>query len=212
MAGLIILMAIQDEEERARRRIIVRRDNQNAYDAKRVKNSYNINIGIRYGYMSFYEYYDHNILMSVYKIFNTSRDLDIIISNIKNQILKCLNNKIKRNLLLYQVKNIDASVVSYNILTMSSSYPLLIITIHNPKKPIILSLSGDNNLKTMLYDKLDFLQSYNAYLNSLKKLSKKQLVDLYKQVYVQDPPFLFSKKRILKALLNNNKKEFLENY
>ena len=73
-----------------------------------------------YGVMWYHTYYLQGVLLSNYKIYYTSTNMDDVLTYIKDEIIRCIKNKVQSNLLLYKVDNIDPRVVSYHLITSSN--------------------------------------------------------------------------------------------
>jgi hypothetical protein len=212
MAALIIMAAVHEEEVKKRKILEIEKQKQEESERNILMNSMNPNNGIQYGYMLFTQYSSHGVLMSNYRIYETGRDALIIIENIKYRILNYLERNIKTDFLFYQVENVDPNLVSYNIVR-SSNFPHLHIKINKRKLKNICIFYGNKKLKKLVYDKLDFLKDYDSFLEHLETLNKKDLVELYIQIYGQEPKMsFFKKRRMFDMLLDNKKREFIKNY
>lgn len=154
-----------------------------------------------YGVMWYHTYYLQGVLLSNYKIYYTSTNMDDVLTYIKDKIIRCIKNKVQSNLLLYKVDNIDPRVVSYHLIT-SSNFSFLKIIISDQID--ICTFQGNQTFCNKLYEKLDFLKEYNDYKDGVKKLTKDKLKDLYYEIYVSRP-LLMTKKDILKAIMKNKK-------
>ncbi|XWV26953.1 hypothetical protein QJ857_gp0096 [Tupanvirus soda lake] len=167
--------------------------------------------GIYYGYMEYYVYYNHGIYLTDYKIYDTSDNIDKIISGIQNILIWAIENKSLINLLLYQVENIDPQLVSYDIIK-SFNFPWCKIKI-NGKNKNICSFCGDENLFKEMYQKIDLLNDYEKYHNHVKALNKSDLKNLFEKVFNKRVPFILNKRsRMIKELTNQKKFELIETY
>lgn len=194
-------MAISASEERRRRdeeKVVIfkKREQQTILTA-----SNSMIFQSSYGVMWYHTYYLQGVLLSNYKIYYTSTNMDDVLTYIKNEIISCIKKKSESNLLLYKVDNIDPRIVSYHLITSSN---FLFVKIIISKKIDICTFQGNQNFSNKLYEKLDFLKEYNDYKDRVQKLTKDKLKDLYYEIYVSRP-LLMKKKDILKAIMKNKK-------
>lgn len=200
MAAMIAINSIASEDRRRRdeEKVVIfkKREQQTILTA-----SNSMIFQSSYGVMWYHTYYLQGVLLSNYKIYYTSTNMDDVLTYIKNEIIGCIKKKNESNLLLYKVDNIDPRVVSYHLIT-SSNFSFVKISIS--KKIDICTFQGNQNFSNKLYEKLDFLKEYNDYKDSIKKLTKDKLKDLYYEIYVSRP-LLMKKKDILKAIMKNKK-------
>ena len=210
MAALIILGAIH-EEEKKKKRLLQQKKNQQVRDTIILNNSMDQNLGIQYGYMWFIQYFKSGILMTNYKILKVDKNESIVIESIKSRILHCLENNICSDYLFYKVKNVDANIASYDAI-IRSNYESLHIKIRDKRCKKICVFSNNRKLFKLLYDKLDFLKNYNDYMNHLENLSKKELIQIFEETFGEEPKMIFFKKFIIRNLLDNKKREFINNY
>lgn len=155
----------------------------------------------RYGVMVYRTYYIQCQQLANYKILYTSSNINSISEYIKKYIIQCIKSRSKRNLLFYNLDSINPSSVSYHFIT-SSNYPYVLIIIDCSIN--LCLFYGNKNLYKKLYTFLDFLEKYRIYKDSLQKLSKNQLLDIYNELYYSRPVFI-RKKSIYKALLKHQK-------
>lgn len=166
--------------------------------------------GTQYGYMQYEQYYRHDVLITEYVIHKTTPSLSIL-QSIHNLILKCLSNNTRNHYLFYRVDDVDARLVTYDII--KNHYPYLIIKIKNRYNRNIVSFKGNKGLYTILYNELIFLNQYNLYYTQCKSLSYSQLCHNYNDIYGNPHHFYINKRnRVISALLDNEKCKFITNY
>lgn len=207
----IILLSQMDEDDKKKKRLIQTKKKKELEEYNIMYSSMNFNNVTQYGLMWFYAYITHGVQMSNHKVIITNKDKSVVIEELKSRVINCLNNKYKESYMVYEVKNVDPNMVSYNVIK-SSTYPYVCVRIFNRKSNKICSINGNKILKAIVCEKLDFLADYLSYLEDLEKLSTKDLEGLYKEVYGKKPGFLFARRFIITALLDNKKRGFIENY
>jgi hypothetical protein len=153
---------------------------------------------INYGLMTYVTYHVQGTLLSDYKIYHMTNNIDEMIDYIKIDIINHIKNKNNINLLFY-ITDTDPLLVSYQFIISTSQWLKIIIK----NQPNICTLHGDKNLYDELYEQLDFLKDYDMYKEEINSLSKKDLKKIYYKTY--DRSSILSKKAIYKKLLKNKK-------
>ncbi|XWV25614.1 hypothetical protein QJ856_gp0139 [Tupanvirus deep ocean] len=171
--------------------------------------------GVHYGYMWYYEYYYDGLYFNEYKIYDTSDDINKIITGIQNVLIWAVENKKITNFMVYQVEDVDPRLVSYNIIK-SSNYPWFKIKINGKSKNIcdfFCDPNGNKSLYMQVYPHLNFLNDYNKYVENIESLDNAKLKDTYEQVFNKKASFIFNKRsKILKHLTEQKKFELIETY
>ncbi|XWV26952.1 hypothetical protein QJ857_gp0097 [Tupanvirus soda lake] len=176
----------------------------NIDDATTLLNSLKSNEnGINYGCMWYNNYY--------YKVYDTSDNIDNMVSSIQCALLLALENKSRINLILYQVEDIDPRFVSRNFIE-SSTFPWCKIKIDGNSKKIC-TFYGNQSLFNQIYPKLSLLDDYQRYVNDIEWLDEPNLNHAYEQVFNKKASFIFNKKeKILKKLVKQKKFELVNTY
>lgn len=199
-----MIAALMDDDEQKKKEIIMMYNKKEEYIANTVIN--NQRCQVSYGLMAYNTYYLRGQLLSNYKIWQTSTDINIMIAYIKTQMIRLIKNNIIANLLFYIVDT-NPGAVSYHYIT-SSNYKFIHIIINNTNK--LCYIYGDKTLHEKLYEQLYFLKEYNTYKNKIKNLSKNELKNLHYESY-GTIPLLMTKNSIYCRLLKHKKYLIINN-
>lgn len=190
------MMVMANEEHiKKQKQSIMSYKNKEANIAISVLSNQNNEIG--YGLMAYQTYYVQGQLLSHYKIYYTSNNLDKMLNYTKHEMIDKIKNKIKVNLLFYKVENIEPKLVSYHFIT-SSTFQWLKILLTN--KTSVCQFYGNTQLHKQMYDYLDFLKDYQLYKNNINLLSKNEIKVLYHGISTKTR---FRKSSMIKYLLKH---------
>jgi hypothetical protein len=160
---------------------------------------------LQYGLLWYDEYEPYN-----YKVIFIDTDITTALKKLQDKIMYRINYGIISSYLFYQIQHIDASLVSYYIVK-SSNYPYVEINLHNKTKKVICTISGDNHLSELVHNNLFYLKEYDIHRCFITKLNKAKLRDIYYEIYGKNN-LLYTKKMLIKEILDNKKREFIDNY
>lgn len=196
-----IMAANAIHEERRREELIIRQKKKQEDDILlRIQN--NPSTQIQYGCLWYYTYNMQGVTLSNYHVLYTASTIEEINNYIEQQFIHYLRNKVKTNLLFYQV-SIDPNIVSYDFITRST-YPYVKIQILKHQK--LCTLNGNINLTSQLI--LPTLVNYNLYYNQIIHMKKKALIDHYIEIFDTYP--IKTKSMTIKKLLKNKKSILLQ--
>lgn len=192
MAHIVINNNIENELRIKRNKIkIIKEQSQN--DDISIQSMKNENKNIQYGIMSFirnkiddYSYYEYNILYTCKNFYNLCKYVDkFIIQNIYNS----------KHLLIYEMKNGNANLVTYNII-VSGNIPYLKINIENyvsgskyfpfvkimtPK--ISFMETNDKKFKKNICNNLTNCVEYNKFVIHINNMHHNDLIELYNNTF-----------------------------
>lgn len=162
-----------------------------------------------YGYMRYSQCYNSGTEKIVFKIFNTSHDINLIKKYLKQYIISCINKKESTNILFFKVVNVDAKYVSYDFIKRCG-FPWLNIKVCSSDSNNMCIFNGDQDLFDMIYDELDFLIEYNDYVKKLESYDYSKLRKLYHQTFGTYPNYyIYKHSRTLNDLLKHKRKEII---
>ncbi|AVL94364.1 hypothetical protein mvi_1004 [Megavirus vitis] len=206
MAAVVVINSIvndsDSENEKKKKRQYRKKINQNN-NKLLLDNNINENNKLGMGYMLYKLDSEYGIETSKYNIIQAGYDIDDIYEDLKKCISHIIRNNQKSNLLIYQIKGINPSLVSYDIVT-SSNYPFVRFKIGYYGNQLYY-LGGDKTLINEIYQKIPNLLIYRKYYNKIVNLNKKDLSKIYIETLERKIPKIFPKTKMRNRLANHNK-------
>lgn len=206
MAAVIIINSIvndsDSENEKKKKRQHRKKINQNN-NKLLLDNNTNDNNKLGMGFMLYKLNSEYGIETSTYNIIQAGYDVDDIYEDLEKCIYRIIYNNHKSNLLIYQIKGINPSLVSYDIVT-SSNYPFVRFKTGYYRNQLYY-INGDKTLMNEIYQKIPNLLSYRKYYNKIANLNKKDLSKIYLETFEKKIPKIFSKTKMRNRLANYKK-------
>lgn len=203
MAAMIIMMQMQEEDNYRKDKLILEYHNKE----KLIRENMILhggNFGINYGIMYYTTYRVRGVNITEYRVLCTTKSLDELSTFLSTIILTSLS-KHDINYLVYTVNNIDANLVSYDVVK-SSTFPWFHVKVHRIYSKKLVTFTGNRDFRSKIH--LPFVINYNNYAVYLQGQKKKQLKKLDHDRY----PFLFyTKNNLIKLLLIREKKAIKQN-
>ncbi|BCS83701.1 hypothetical protein QLL95_gp0422 [Cotonvirus japonicus] len=205
MASVIIINSIisgSDSEEEKKNKYQYRKK-INQLNDKFLLNAHNEDDRIGMGFMLYKLNNEYGIEISKYNIIQAGYDIDEIYEKLKECICHIICNNQKSNIIIYQIKGINPSLVSYDIV-VSSNYPFVRFKTGYYRN-YLYYINGDKTLMNKIYKKIPNLLTYRKYYNSIVNLNKKNLSEIYVKTFNKKTPKIFPKAKMRNRLAKFNK-------
>ncbi len=206
MAAAIVAVRINNsnsDEERERRHYQSRKIMDQTDDEVRIASQINnqdtpTKTGM--GYMWYKLNCKYGVCIPNFKVIHAGYKLNQIFQSLEETVRFYIGRKQNIDLLIYQIKGIDPSLASYNIVT-SSSNPCVFLKIR-PKCDNLFWMKGNDSFIKIIYQKINFMAMYREYRKQLIYLTKQDLTRLYIETFNKKSPKIFSMSRMRSRLLN----------
>ncbi|AZL89685.1 hypothetical protein QKC54_gp1028 [Megavirus baoshan] len=197
--GIINDSDSEDEKKKKRQH----RKQINQHNDKLLLGTRDENNKLGMGFMFYKLNSEYGIETSKYGIIQAGYDIDDVYEDLKKCIYQIIRNNQKFNLLIYQIKGINPSLVSYDIIT-SSNYPFVRFKIGYYGNQLYY-INGDKTLINEIYQKIPNLLTYRQYYNKIVNLNKKDLSKIYIETFKKKIPKIFPKTKMRNRLANRKK-------
>ncbi|ANB51142.1 hypothetical protein [Powai lake megavirus] len=206
MAAIVVINGIindsDSENEKKKKRQHRKKINQNN-NKLLLDNNNNENNKLGMGFMLYKLNSEYGIETSTYNIIQAGYDIDDVYEDLKKCIYRIIRNNHKSNLLIYQIKGINPSLVSYDIVA-SSNYPFVRFKTGYYGNQLYY-INGDKTLINEIYQKIPNLLTYRKYYNKIISLDKKILGKTYLETLEKKIPKIFPKYKMRNRLANHKK-------
>lgn len=191
----------EEEEEKKKRQ---HRKKINQLNDKLLLGACDENNRLGMGFMLYRLDSEYGIETSKYNIIQAGYDIDDIYEDLKKCICQIIRNNQKSNLLIYQIKGINPSLVSYDIIT-SSNYPFVRFKTGYYGNQLYY-INGNKTLINEINQKIPNLSTYRKYYNNIANLNKEDLSKIYVETFKKKIPKIFPKTKMRNRLSKHKKK------